>query len=165
MWSSPFRVTRKCCPLQDRPRATDELRAPENPSPPPFVSGGGRRGTTLPGRWPSVSRASPDRPAVAPRPARRLLAGRAGPHARTARSEATGRLCHWESASSASPAPPLRRVPSLKRACLPFQQISANEIETLLMRLPRMFKQEFTGVGATLEKRWKLCAFEGIKTA
>lgn len=32
------------------------------------------------------------------------------------------------------------------------------------MRLPRMFKQEFTGVGATLEKRWKLCAFEGIKT-
>ncbi|ELK10035.1 Ecto-NOX disulfide-thiol exchanger 1 [Pteropus alecto] len=44
-------------------------------------------------------------------------------------------------------------------------KISANEIETLLMRLPRMFKQEFTGVGATLEKRWKLCAFEGIKTA
>ncbi|XP_032467522.1 ecto-NOX disulfide-thiol exchanger 1 isoform X2 [Phocoena sinus] len=43
-------------------------------------------------------------------------------------------------------------------------KISANEIETLLMRLPRMFKQEFTGVGATLEKRWKLCAFEGIKT-
>lgn len=27
-----------------------------------------------------------------------------------------------------------------------------------------MFKQEFTGVGATLEKRWKFCAFEGIKT-
>ncbi|XP_019505888.1 PREDICTED: ecto-NOX disulfide-thiol exchanger 1 isoform X3 [Hipposideros armiger] len=44
-------------------------------------------------------------------------------------------------------------------------KISANEIEMLLMRLPRMFKQEFTGVGATLEKRWKLCAFEGIKTA
>ncbi|XP_066872928.1 ecto-NOX disulfide-thiol exchanger 1 isoform X8 [Kogia breviceps] len=43
-------------------------------------------------------------------------------------------------------------------------KISANEIEMLLMRLPRMFKQEFTGVGATLEKRWKLCAFEGIKT-
>lgn len=33
----------------------------------------------------------------------------------------------------------------------------------LLMRLPRMFKQEFSGVGATLEKRWKFCAFEGIK--
>ncbi|XP_072473260.1 ecto-NOX disulfide-thiol exchanger 1 isoform X4 [Notamacropus eugenii] len=43
-------------------------------------------------------------------------------------------------------------------------KISANEIEMLLMRLPRMFKQEFTGVGATLEKRWKFCAFEGIKT-
>ncbi|XP_040197227.1 ecto-NOX disulfide-thiol exchanger 1 isoform X2 [Rana temporaria] len=43
-------------------------------------------------------------------------------------------------------------------------RISANEIETLLMRLPRMFKQEFTGVGATLEKRWKFCAFEGIKS-
>uniref|UniRef100_A0A803JVM9 Ecto-NOX disulfide-thiol exchanger 1 n=1 Tax=Xenopus tropicalis TaxID=8364 RepID=A0A803JVM9_XENTR len=42
--------------------------------------------------------------------------------------------------------------------------ISANEIETLLTKLPRMFKQEFTGVGATLEKRWKFCAFEGIKT-
>lgn len=27
-----------------------------------------------------------------------------------------------------------------------------------------MFKQEFSGVGATLEKRWKFCAFEGIKT-
>ncbi|XP_044139817.1 ecto-NOX disulfide-thiol exchanger 1 isoform X1 [Bufo gargarizans] len=43
-------------------------------------------------------------------------------------------------------------------------RISANEIESLLMRLPQMFKQEFTGVGATLEKRWKFCAFEGIKT-
>uniref|UniRef100_A0A8C5Q4B3 Ecto-NOX disulfide-thiol exchanger 1 n=1 Tax=Leptobrachium leishanense TaxID=445787 RepID=A0A8C5Q4B3_9ANUR len=43
-------------------------------------------------------------------------------------------------------------------------RISANEIETLLIKLPRMFKQEFTGVGATLEKRWKFCAFEGIKT-
>ncbi|KAJ7324534.1 hypothetical protein JRQ81_017554, partial [Phrynocephalus forsythii] len=43
-------------------------------------------------------------------------------------------------------------------------KISASEIEMLLMRLPRMFKQEFSGVGATLEKRWKFCAFEGIKT-
>ncbi|XP_053163408.1 ecto-NOX disulfide-thiol exchanger 1 isoform X5 [Hemicordylus capensis] len=43
-------------------------------------------------------------------------------------------------------------------------RISANEIEMLLMRLPRMFKQEFSGVGATLEKRWKFCAFERIKT-
>jgi len=55
---------------------------------------------------------------------------------------------------------------SLLTLILPFclSQISANEIEMLLMRLPRMFKQEFTGVGATLEKRWKFCAFEGIKT-
>ncbi|XP_029458793.1 ecto-NOX disulfide-thiol exchanger 1 isoform X1 [Rhinatrema bivittatum] len=44
-------------------------------------------------------------------------------------------------------------------------RISATEIELLLMKLPRMFKQEFTGVGATLEKRWKFCAFEEIKTA
>lgn len=43
-------------------------------------------------------------------------------------------------------------------------RISSNEIETLLTRLPHMFKQEFTGVGATLEKRWKFCAFEGIKS-
>ncbi|XP_077339327.1 ecto-NOX disulfide-thiol exchanger 1 isoform X4 [Lithobates pipiens] len=43
-------------------------------------------------------------------------------------------------------------------------RISANEVENILMRLPRMFKQEFTGVGATLEKRWKFCAFEGIKS-
>ncbi|XP_077200189.1 ecto-NOX disulfide-thiol exchanger 1 isoform X1 [Paroedura picta] len=43
-------------------------------------------------------------------------------------------------------------------------RISASEIEMLLLRLPRMFKQEFSGVGAMLEKRWKFCAFEGIKT-
>ncbi|XP_064412869.1 ecto-NOX disulfide-thiol exchanger 1 [Latimeria chalumnae] len=43
-------------------------------------------------------------------------------------------------------------------------KISASEIEMLMMRLPRIFKQEFTGVGATLEKRWKFCGFEGIKT-
>ncbi|XP_048458499.1 ecto-NOX disulfide-thiol exchanger 1-like [Rhincodon typus] len=43
-------------------------------------------------------------------------------------------------------------------------KISSGEIEMLLSQLPHMFKQEFTGVGATLEKRWKFCAFEGIKT-
>ncbi|XP_041067362.1 ecto-NOX disulfide-thiol exchanger 1 isoform X1 [Carcharodon carcharias] len=43
-------------------------------------------------------------------------------------------------------------------------QISSAEIEMLLLQLPHMFKQEFTGVGATLEKKWKFCAFEGIKT-
>lgn len=42
-------------------------------------------------------------------------------------------------------------------------QISSGEIETLLQQLPNMFKQEFTGVGATLEKKWKFCGFEGIK--
>lgn len=57
-----------------------------------------------------------------------------------------------------------RWAPFPKLTSLSSSQISANEIEMLLMRLPRMFKQEFTGVGATLEKRWKLCAFEGIKT-
>ncbi|XP_067848619.1 ecto-NOX disulfide-thiol exchanger 1 isoform X2 [Heptranchias perlo] len=43
-------------------------------------------------------------------------------------------------------------------------KISSGEIEMLLLQLPHMFKQEFTGVGATLEKRWKFCGFEGIKT-
>lgn len=42
-------------------------------------------------------------------------------------------------------------------------KISSGEIETLLQQLPNMFKQEFTGVGATLEKKWKFCGFEGIK--
>lgn len=44
-------------------------------------------------------------------------------------------------------------------------QISTTEVETLLGRLPYTFKQELTGVGASLEKRWKFCGFEGIKTA
>ncbi|MGH0163682.1 UNVERIFIED_CONTAM: hypothetical protein FKN15_059205 [Acipenser sinensis] len=42
------------------------------------------------------------------------------------------------------------------------EKVSASEIETLMLRLPHMFKQEFTGVGATLEKRWIFCGFEGI---
>ncbi|KAJ8351689.1 hypothetical protein SKAU_G00231650 [Synaphobranchus kaupii] len=41
-------------------------------------------------------------------------------------------------------------------------KVSAAELERLMVRLPRMFKQEFSGVGATLEKRWKFCGFEGI---
>ncbi|XP_016336669.1 ecto-NOX disulfide-thiol exchanger 2-like isoform X2 [Sinocyclocheilus anshuiensis] len=44
-------------------------------------------------------------------------------------------------------------------------KISTTEVETLLGRLPCTFKQELTGVGASLEKRWKFCGFEGIKTA
>uniref|UniRef100_A0A4W4G3Z2 RRM domain-containing protein n=1 Tax=Electrophorus electricus TaxID=8005 RepID=A0A4W4G3Z2_ELEEL len=44
-------------------------------------------------------------------------------------------------------------------------KISTTEVETLLARLPCTFRQELTGVGASLEKRWKFCGFEGIKTA
>ncbi|XP_059377249.1 ecto-NOX disulfide-thiol exchanger 2-like isoform X3 [Carassius carassius] len=44
-------------------------------------------------------------------------------------------------------------------------KISTTEVETLLGRLPCTFKQELTGVGASLEKRWKFCGFDGIKTA
>ncbi len=47
--------------------------------------------------------------------------------------------------------------------CLIFQ-ISASELERLMVRLPNMFKQEFSGVGATLEKRWKFCGFEALKS-
>uniref|UniRef100_A0A8C9T662 Ecto-NOX disulfide-thiol exchanger 1 n=1 Tax=Scleropages formosus TaxID=113540 RepID=A0A8C9T662_SCLFO len=43
-------------------------------------------------------------------------------------------------------------------------KISAGELEGLMVRLPHMFKQEFSGVGATLEKRWKFCGFEGIQS-
>ncbi|XP_036421318.1 ecto-NOX disulfide-thiol exchanger 1 isoform X1 [Colossoma macropomum] len=44
-------------------------------------------------------------------------------------------------------------------------KISANELERLMVRLPNMFKQEFSGVGATLEKRWKFCGFEALNSA
>ncbi|KTG39395.1 hypothetical protein cypCar_00009188 [Cyprinus carpio] len=44
------------------------------------------------------------------------------------------------------------------------EKISASELERLMVRLPNMFKQEFSGVGATLEKRWKFCGFEALKT-
>ncbi|KAI1903069.1 hypothetical protein AGOR_G00023410 [Albula goreensis] len=44
-------------------------------------------------------------------------------------------------------------------------KISTSEVEALLGRLPCTFMQELTGVGASLEKRWKFCGFEGIKTA
>ncbi|KAI1885053.1 hypothetical protein AGOR_G00216220 [Albula goreensis] len=43
-------------------------------------------------------------------------------------------------------------------------KVSAAELERLMVRLPRMFKQELSGVGATLEKRWKFCGFEGIQS-
>ncbi|XP_042566715.1 ecto-NOX disulfide-thiol exchanger 2 [Clupea harengus] len=44
-------------------------------------------------------------------------------------------------------------------------KISTTEVEALLGRLPCTFRQELSGVGASLEKRWKFCGFEGIKTA
>ncbi|XP_063169847.1 ecto-NOX disulfide-thiol exchanger 2 isoform X1 [Candoia aspera] len=43
-------------------------------------------------------------------------------------------------------------------------KICASEVETLMTRLQHTFKQEMNGVGASLEKRWKFCGFEGLKT-
>uniref|UniRef100_A0A670JZW1 RRM domain-containing protein n=1 Tax=Podarcis muralis TaxID=64176 RepID=A0A670JZW1_PODMU len=44
-------------------------------------------------------------------------------------------------------------------------KICASEVEALMMRLQHTFKQEMSGVGASLEKRWKFCGFDGLKTA
>ncbi|XP_061581712.1 ecto-NOX disulfide-thiol exchanger 2 isoform X2 [Cololabis saira] len=43
-------------------------------------------------------------------------------------------------------------------------KINTSEVEALLSRLPCTFKQELTGVGASLEKRWNFCGFQGIKS-
>ncbi|KAK0153426.1 Ecto-NOX disulfide-thiol exchanger 2 [Merluccius polli] len=43
-------------------------------------------------------------------------------------------------------------------------KINPGEVESLLLRLPCTFRQELTGVGASLEKRWNFCGFEGIKS-
>uniref|UniRef100_A0A669CJP2 Ecto-NOX disulfide-thiol exchanger 2 n=1 Tax=Oreochromis niloticus TaxID=8128 RepID=A0A669CJP2_ORENI len=43
-------------------------------------------------------------------------------------------------------------------------KINPNEVESLLSRLPCTFRQELTGVGASLEKRWNFCGFQGIKS-
>uniref|UniRef100_A0A665WBR8 RRM domain-containing protein n=1 Tax=Echeneis naucrates TaxID=173247 RepID=A0A665WBR8_ECHNA len=43
-------------------------------------------------------------------------------------------------------------------------KINPGEVEALLSRLPCTFRQELTGVGASLEKRWNFCGFEGIKS-
>ncbi|KAK6298633.1 hypothetical protein J4Q44_G00316880 [Coregonus suidteri] len=43
-------------------------------------------------------------------------------------------------------------------------KINTGEVGALLGQLPCTFRQELTGVGASLEKRWKFCGFEGIKT-
>ncbi|KAJ7310243.1 hypothetical protein JRQ81_007141 [Phrynocephalus forsythii] len=42
-------------------------------------------------------------------------------------------------------------------------KICASEVEALMARLQHTFKQELSGVGASLEKRWKFCGFEGLK--
>ncbi|XP_039621918.1 ecto-NOX disulfide-thiol exchanger 2 isoform X2 [Polypterus senegalus] len=44
-------------------------------------------------------------------------------------------------------------------------KINTTEVEALLTRLQHTFQQEISGVGASLEKRWKFCGFEGIKMA
>ncbi|XP_053129459.1 ecto-NOX disulfide-thiol exchanger 2 isoform X2 [Hemicordylus capensis] len=44
-------------------------------------------------------------------------------------------------------------------------KICASEVEALLTRLQHTFKQERSGIGASLEKRWKFCGFEGLKKA
>ncbi|XP_038172166.1 ecto-NOX disulfide-thiol exchanger 2 isoform X2 [Arvicola amphibius] len=42
-------------------------------------------------------------------------------------------------------------------------KICTNDVECLMTRLQHTFRQEMTGVGASLEKRWKFCGFEGLK--
>ncbi|XP_043830128.1 ecto-NOX disulfide-thiol exchanger 2 isoform X2 [Dromiciops gliroides] len=42
-------------------------------------------------------------------------------------------------------------------------KICTSEVESLMSRLQCTFKQEMTGVGASLEKRWKFCGFDGLK--
>ncbi|XP_061647927.1 ecto-NOX disulfide-thiol exchanger 1-like isoform X2 [Phyllopteryx taeniolatus] len=44
-------------------------------------------------------------------------------------------------------------------------QVSSGQLERLMVRLPLMFRQELSGVGATLEKRWKFCGFESLQSA
>ncbi|XP_053296354.1 ecto-NOX disulfide-thiol exchanger 1, partial [Pleuronectes platessa] len=41
-------------------------------------------------------------------------------------------------------------------------KVSAGELERLMVRLPAVFRQELSGVGATLEKRWKFCGFDSL---
>ncbi|XP_036965112.1 ecto-NOX disulfide-thiol exchanger 1 [Acanthopagrus latus] len=44
-------------------------------------------------------------------------------------------------------------------------KVTAGELERLMVRLPTMFRQELSGVGATLEKRWKFCGFDSLGAA
>lgn len=57
--------------------------------------------------------------------------------------------------------PQMKAVLSPRHLCL---QINPTEVEALLSRLPCTFRQELTGVGASLEKRWNFCGFQGIKS-
>ncbi|XP_077584202.1 ecto-NOX disulfide-thiol exchanger 1-like isoform X3 [Stigmatopora nigra] len=43
-------------------------------------------------------------------------------------------------------------------------QVSSGQLERLMSRLPLVFRQELSGVGATLEKRWKFCAFDSLRS-
>ncbi|XP_042742326.1 ecto-NOX disulfide-thiol exchanger 2 isoform X1 [Lagopus leucura] len=42
-------------------------------------------------------------------------------------------------------------------------KICTTEVEVLMTRLQTTFKQELSGVGASLEKKWKFCGFDGLK--
>uniref|UniRef100_H2RLU8 Ecto-NOX disulfide-thiol exchanger 1 n=1 Tax=Takifugu rubripes TaxID=31033 RepID=H2RLU8_TAKRU len=44
-------------------------------------------------------------------------------------------------------------------------QVSAADLERLMVRLPTMFRQELSGVGANLEKRWTFCGFDSLSSA
>ncbi|XP_050820282.1 ecto-NOX disulfide-thiol exchanger 2 isoform X1 [Gopherus flavomarginatus] len=56
---------------------------------------------------------------------------------------------------------------SIEYICSYLQRLDAKicptEVEILMSRLQHTFKQELSGVGASLEKRWKFCGFDGLK--
>nr|BAE23482.1 unnamed protein product [Mus musculus] len=54
------------------------------------------------------------------------------------------------------------QIPS-KLTTSPLLPISTSDVESLMSRLQHTFRQEMTGVGASLEKRWKFCGFEGLR--
>ncbi|XP_070818680.1 ecto-NOX disulfide-thiol exchanger 2-like isoform X2 [Chaetodon trifascialis] len=43
-------------------------------------------------------------------------------------------------------------------------KIDPGEVEALLSRLPCTFRRELSGVGASLEKRWNFCGFQGLES-
>lgn len=49
------------------------------------------------------------------------------------------------------------------QSCFLCPQICTAEVEVLMTRLQNTFRQELSGVGASLEKRWKFCGFDGLK--